>query len=954
VLRDLGLALLALAVMIGLPSEGRAQAPSVTLTPSVASPQKLGTPVTWTAAVQNAPTGHTYGYQFSVTFNGEAQIVQDFSSVATFLWVPHTVEGAYTVTVTTRDTTTPPFTKFAPVSASFTLQPWVTAPNTQAVNATAHPLVALFSGPPCTAGHQLLVRFRPANSQASMTTNFVPCSEESANFLVAGMYPSTEYLMHWEEYDGTSLVTIGAALSFTTGAIPSKISVPKVQVLVPPTAHDAAYPVILWGFLGSAPAATDLAGKVIWYSPGPQVVRMDAGGTFFSFGATGGSFNGTGTLTQYDLGGNQITQTNLEILNEQLTAKGYPTMSDFNAHEARSLPNGNVLLLGSEDKPFTNEQGGTPSNPVDIIGDMALVLDHNMQVLWAWDSFAHEDVSRKAILGETCTHGQGGCPNFSSSFTVANDWLHSNSAQMTADGNIIISQRHQDWVIKIDYANGAGDGHVIWRMGPAGDFTILNPPSENCGDPNDVYPWFTHQHDAAFQFEENASDGAGTVMTVFDDGNTRAAKCPGTQNSRGMVLFVNESAKQVYIETQGNLGAFSGALGSGQLFAGGDGNLYSSYSNGALATGAEATELNLAGQIVYELGLSGFSYRSYRMPNLYTPTFPFTATGVYATTTTPLSFGNIPFVSTEVLPVTVANFGVPGTATVGTTIEGVSFKVLTTTQNTCSAGITAGQSCTLPVEFAPATVGAHHELLLLDNEQPPASTMELDGVAAPAGTPVAQVSPNYLPFGIVPFGASATLPLTVTNIGGGTLTVTPSIVAYGTPGKTPINFTIASSTCGAGLTSGASCTLQIQFTPTSITTHSDLLTLQTNGPGNPTVGLQGVVSGLSVLGGVSGGSLQFGSVSSGSTEVKSLTITNVGVPGTVKIGTTIKAGSSLGGPYTILTTGNTCLAGISAGQSCTLPVQFAPTSSGVHNDFLVLTPSTGGGSTNLWLVGSTP
>ena len=54
-LRKLGLAVLAFVVMAGLPSRGRAQ--TVTLTPSVASPQKLGTPVTWTAAVQSPPRG---------------------------------------------------------------------------------------------------------------------------------------------------------------------------------------------------------------------------------------------------------------------------------------------------------------------------------------------------------------------------------------------------------------------------------------------------------------------------------------------------------------------------------------------------------------------------------------------------------------------------------------------------------------------------------------------------------------------------------------------------------------------------------------------------------------------------------------------------------------------------------------------------------------------------------
>ena len=39
----------------------------------------LGTPVTWTATVQSPPSGHTYGYQFSVTFNGQTQIVRDFN-----------------------------------------------------------------------------------------------------------------------------------------------------------------------------------------------------------------------------------------------------------------------------------------------------------------------------------------------------------------------------------------------------------------------------------------------------------------------------------------------------------------------------------------------------------------------------------------------------------------------------------------------------------------------------------------------------------------------------------------------------------------------------------------------------------------------------------------------------------------------------------------------------------
>lgn len=611
--------LFALSLSIGV-AFAKAAAPGVTisLSSSLPSPQMLGASILWTATVQNGIQGHTYDYQFQAALQGQNQIVRDFSLNNSFTWVPYTVEGTYVVTVTVRDITQQPYQTFPPVSAQYVLLPWVSSPGGSFVNSTTHPLVAFFSGPPCTVGHSLRVRFHASGSQTSMTTNSVPCSSSSANFLVAGMLPATQYLMHWEEY-ANNFQNSGPDLSFTTGALPLDFPRLHTKVLVPPTQHDAAFPVVWFSFLPPVgqplvvwPTATDLSGNVIWYFPGELfITRPEVGGNYFSIS----NF----ALQEYDLVGNKTLETNVDILNEQLAAKGYPLMTSFNGHETRRLPNGNLLLIGARDEVSLRYQGGAPGHPVDILGDMVLILDHNMQLLWAWDSFAHQDLSRTATLNDICVQSSGGCPAFNKNFQVANDWLHSNSVQMTADGNILLSERNQDWVIKINYNNGQGDGRVLWRMGPFGDFTILNPPQTQCGDPQ-VFPWFTHQHDAAFQVQTNALK----IFTVFDDGNLRVKQC-GSGNSRGMVLYIGEAARTVYIATLADLGQYSLALGSAQTLISPPNNFYASFGNGLLNLGghaAQAPEVDLNGNIVYNLQADAYSYRTYRMQDLYTPTLP--------------------------------------------------------------------------------------------------------------------------------------------------------------------------------------------------------------------------------------------------------------------------------------------------------------------------------------------
>jgi hypothetical protein len=244
--------------------------------------------------------------------------------------------------------------------------------------------------------------------------------------------------------------------------------------------------------------------------------------------------------------------------------------------------------------------------------------------------------------------------------------------------------------------------------------------------------------------------------------------------------------------------------------------------------------------------------------------------------------------------------------------------------STCTGALAAGMTCVVNVTFAPEAFGTRNgSVAIIDSSGKVLATTPIYGHGNEAAV---QVSPSSLQFGVIPFGSTETLSLTVTNGGQGTLAVTPSIDAK--------SFTVTGNTCTVALTAGNSCTLELEFSPLSVGKHNGTLTLQTNTTISPAISLTGVASGVLYSSGV----LDFGTVPYGSKATQVLTITNFEVPGTV----TMSASAGPGGSYSILTnTQNTCQTGIQAGQSCTLPVQFSPESVGEHKGILTLTPSPG-------------
>jgi hypothetical protein len=339
-------------------------------------------------------------------------------------------------------------------------------------------------------------------------------------------------------------------------------------------------------------------GNLVWYYPGviSYLTRPQAGGYFFVLIEKHDEDYSRQILRQIDVAGNVVLETNAARINEQLEAMGKHIITSFH-HEARRLPEGRILVLAGTERILHDVQG---PGPVDVLGDMILVLNRNLEVEWAWDAFDHLDPSRKALLDEKCTPGGGGCPTFYLA-PEANDWLHGNSLQLTPDGHILYSSRHQDWVIKINYDRGAGNGDVIWRLGKDGDFQFVS---------EDGWPWFSHQHDANYE-----RTGEGDRIVVFDNGNTRYA-ADSSAKSRGQVLKLDEVNRTATLVLNVDLGAYSLALGSAQRLR--NGNYH--FDLGWMPNGAsQALEFDPEGNLVSLLETETQQYRSFRMRDMYTP-----------------------------------------------------------------------------------------------------------------------------------------------------------------------------------------------------------------------------------------------------------------------------------------------------------------------------------------------
>jgi len=192
-----------------------------------------------------------------------------------------------------------------------------------------------------------------------------------------------------------------------------------------------------------------------------------------------------------------------------------------------------------------------------------------------------------------------------------------------------------------------------------------------------------------------------------------------------------------------------------------------------------------------------------------------------------LSTTTLTFPSTTVAATSPAQtITVTNTGGAGLTISNVAATGNFAQTNNCPTSLVGGTACSISVTFTPTAPGnLYGTVVITDNAANSPQTITLSGIGAAA--PVVSLSATSLTFTSQALGSSSTpQTITMTNTGTAALTIA-SITVTGDFAEL--------NTCGTGLAPGASCAINVTFTPTVAGSRTGLLTITDNAAGSPQV-----------------------------------------------------------------------------------------------------------------------
>jgi hypothetical protein len=465
------------------------------------------------------------------------------------------------------------------------------------VASTANNQVAQYSIAP-GAQANVSVRFG-LDANYGFTTWNQSSASDAVNLLVAGMKANTPYHMSAlvQFQDGTQFTD--ADHVFTTGMVEIPTQAPTVVATTTPGMTPQSGIEVLDLANGVArPTITDLNGNILWaYIQVPDgtiadPIKLLPNGHFLMNFSNGIKDGVDSELQEVDLAGTVIWQMTATDLNKALaaaTCAGCNITVVGTHHDFAIVPNGHVVVIAATQQ----DVAGTT-----VTGDVLIDLDQNHNPVWLWNEFDHLDINRRPFMYP--------------------DWTHTNAIRYSAsDGSLLVSIRHQNWLIKVDYGNGLGSGDILWHLGYQGDFTLVGGT-----DPTD---WFYAQHGPAF----TTTNTAGIFsLIVFDNGDDRvfppgvtcgSAGAPPCLYSTVPMFQIDEAAKTATLTFHGSTPYYNYFGGNAAVLQ--NGNIeYCEAAGGPMANQGEIYEItpDSNSQVVWHMQVNGqLTYRGQRMPSFY-------------------------------------------------------------------------------------------------------------------------------------------------------------------------------------------------------------------------------------------------------------------------------------------------------------------------------------------------
>ena len=366
---------------------------------------------------------------------------------------------------------------------------------------------------------------------------------------VLGMRPGRVHTITVSLQDADGNETLSAGLTFETPSLPDAFPTPIITVHKP----DAMEPGVTvfnvngrWGPTGaSEPANFSPAiivndnGEIIWYYlPGVHRVhdirRLENGNFVYEV------WPGTDGMLEIDMLGNIVDRWHFTGTAKEVAAGSIPVATDSFHHDYVELPNGNFLLMSSENRVIADwhtsyEDLDGPKAPGNVIGDVIIEMTRAGDVLREWklhDILDPYRIGYNSLREDFWSNHYNGVVD-----GVVHDWTPGNAIiHEEEDNSFVLSLPYQDAVVKISMDTG----ELIWILGNHDNWR--EPWSDKLLTPVGDVEWSYKHH--AISHTEN-----GTYL-LFDNGVARSS--PPDERmaledsySRAVEYSVNEETMEV-------------------------------------------------------------------------------------------------------------------------------------------------------------------------------------------------------------------------------------------------------------------------------------------------------------------------------------------------------------------------------------------------------------------------